>query len=156
MHDPVRYAAQQESIETLPPMGADHDEVVAMSRFAHNSHGISRTNHGRHCEVRAGQRLGRVVHDLFSMPSTFLGPAFESLHQTLIDHLERGNNRENGDRDGVLEGVRCQPSMQMDRVLSAFHRHEDARDGPSFSFHDQGRHRRMEQDAVRNAAGKHF
>ena len=41
MHDPVRHAAQQETIEPLSSMGADHDEVVAISRFAHGGDGIT-------------------------------------------------------------------------------------------------------------------
>ena len=46
--------------------------------------------------------------------------------------------------------------MKTDRILAAFRSHENAGDGSSFSSHDQGWHRCMEQDAVRNAAGKHF
>ena len=45
MHDSVRHAAQQKSTEPLPSMGADHQEVVAISHFAHSSHGIARADH---------------------------------------------------------------------------------------------------------------
>ena len=72
MHDRMRHAAQQESFKSLSPMRADHDEVVVFTFFAHNSHGITRGDHGRYCEVRAGQRLSRVVYNLFSMPRIFL------------------------------------------------------------------------------------
>ena len=92
MYDPVRHAAHQETIEPLPPMGADHNEVVAISYFAHSRHGIAKADIGRHCEVRTRQRLGRVVHGLFSMLLTQLRPAFESHHQTRVDHMQRGDD----------------------------------------------------------------
>ena len=111
MHDPVRHATQHETIEPLPPVGADHDEVVALSHFAHGRGGIARANIGRHREVRAGQRLSRVLHDLFGIPLTLRRPAFLSHHQLVADIVERGKDRENGDRDGVLEGVRRQPRL---------------------------------------------
>ena len=74
MHDRMRRAAQQESFKTLPPMRAVHDEVVVLTLFAHNSHGITLSDIGRHCEVRAGQHLNRVGYNLFSMPLIFLRP----------------------------------------------------------------------------------
>ena len=104
MHDPVRHAAQQETIESLPPMGADHDEVVAISHLAHGRDGITQADIDRHSEVRARQRVGRIVHDLFSVPLTLLGQAFESRHQARVGDVERGDDREDGDRDGVLVG----------------------------------------------------
>jgi len=134
MHDPVRRAAQQETIEPLPSMRADHDEVVATSHFAHGRDGITRADIGRYREVRTGQRLGRVVHNLFGIPLPYLRPAFESPHHMRIEQLQRGDDREDGDRDGVLEGVRRQPRVQTDCILAAFHRQEDTGDGASFPF----------------------
>jgi hypothetical protein len=54
MHNPVRYAAEQESCETLPPMGAGHDEVVALPYFAHGRHGITRADIGGDIELWTG------------------------------------------------------------------------------------------------------
>ena len=54
MHDPVRHAAQQETIEPLPPMGADHDEIVAISHFAHGGDGITHADIGGDIELWAG------------------------------------------------------------------------------------------------------
>ena len=137
-------------------MGADHDEVVALSHFTHGRGRIARADFGRHREVWTGQGLGRVLHDLFGITFTLLRPALQPHHQLVADIVERGKDREDSDRDGALEGVRRQPCLQTDRILASLHRHEDAADGASFSFHDQGRHRGMEQDTVRYAADKHF
>src|SRR5262245_1550681 len=144
MHDRLRHPAEQESLEPLPSMGADHNQVVIICHVAHRCDGITQADIMRHCEVRAGQRLGSLVHDLLSMPLTLLRPAFEPYYQMWVDQMQRGDDREDGNRDGVLEGMRRQPSVQTDRVLAIFHCHEDASDGASFSFHDQGRHRGME------------
>jgi len=54
MHDPVRHAAQQETIKPLPPVGADHDESVAISHFAHGGDGITHTDIGNDIELWAG------------------------------------------------------------------------------------------------------
>ena len=156
MHDPVRDAAQQESLKCLPPMGTDHDEVVALSRFTHGCHRITYSDIGRYGELWTGQRLGRILHDLFGLPLTLLRPIFESHHQMRVDQMQRGDDREDGDCNGVLEGVRRQPCLQTDRILASFHRHEDAVDRASFSFHDLGRYRGMEQDTVRHTACKQF
>jgi hypothetical protein len=51
MHDSMRHTAQQESIEPLPPMGADHDEVVAISHFAHGGDGITHADIGGDIEL---------------------------------------------------------------------------------------------------------
>jgi hypothetical protein len=88
MHNTVRHAAEQESFEPLPPMGADYDEVVTISHVAHGRDGITLAYIGRHGDRRARQRSSRVVYDLFSMPLTLLGPALESYQQLLINHMK--------------------------------------------------------------------
>src|SRR5690349_16005258 len=70
--------------------------------------------------------------------------------------MERRDDREDGDCDGVPEWVRRQPCLQTSRILASFHCQEYAGDGASFPFHDQSRHRGMEQYTVRHAADKHF
>ena len=75
MHDPVGDTAQQETVEPLPPMGADYNELVATSCLAHACDGITHADIGRYGEVWTVQCLGRVVYDLFSLPLTFLSPA---------------------------------------------------------------------------------
>src|SRR5687768_1857307 len=156
MHDPVRYTAQQETVEPLPPMGADYDELVATSCLAHTRDGITHADIGRYGEVWTGQRLGCVVYDLFNLPLIFLRPAFESRHKMWVDQMQRGDDRQDGGCDGVLEGVRGQPGAQTGRVLAIFHCDEDASDRVSFSFHDQGWNCGMEQDTMRQTAGEQF
>ena len=76
MHDSMRHAAQQETIEPLPPMGADHDEVVAISHIAHGGDRITHTDIGGDIELWAGQRLSCVLHDLLSLPVVVLQTSF--------------------------------------------------------------------------------
>src|SRR5512144_1226058 len=100
MHNLLRHAAQHEAINSFPSMGAEHDEVVALSHFTYGLDGITHADIGRHREVYAGQRLGHVVHDLFSIPLTLLRPAFEFYHQLFAHIVEGGHDREDGDCDG--------------------------------------------------------
>ena len=135
MHDPMRHATQHETIKPLSPVGADHDEVVALSHFTHSRRRITRANMVD--TVKCGLANAWAVSFTTCSASRSLcsdQPSSPTINWSLTMWSE-GTTERMVTAMGFLKGCDCQPRVKTGRVLPAFHRHEDAAmTGRAFPF----------------------
>ena len=137
MYNLFRYAAQQEPAQSFPPMGTYHDEVVVLSCLTDRPDGITDKDIRRNREVRTVHYPGCIGYELLSLLSS-LSRNNIAFDDCMFADMQCGNDRQDGKPNGGLKGVRSQPPVQTSRVRHIMHCKENAVDGASISFHDQG------------------
>src|SRR5687767_3763073 len=121
MHNFFRYTAPQETAQSFPRVRTYHDKVMVLSYLTDHPDGITYEDISRYREVRTGHYSGCIVYNLFSLLSTLsrYNIAFDSL--MLADHMQWGNDREDGESNGGPKRVRSQPRVKTSRVLHVLH-----------------------------------
>ena len=88
MNDAMRYAAEKEPIHSGTAVRSDDDQIMPGSRRAHSADRIACADQGGDGELRAGQRLGGLSHDVFGLAFVLLGPGLIAGHDFRLDHGE--------------------------------------------------------------------